>query len=208
MWKQSFYPIWWTGLIELIIPIEFNEFIQPVNLTTGCAIPHLGKQEVILSGRGLPELDESNIEFDSRLRHAFFVTASHSFCRNMVTPMKDPNSVICAMENIQGQRGFCGDSGMIFFFPDSIPKFIESKTLIYLEYVTSQLGGPLVSVADKSLLGLMSSGISSQSDIFLSQVFVNLPYYYEWIERQTGLKVPKCHGPQAKSVFVTRFWNI
>lgn len=29
------------------------------------------------------------------------------------------------------------------------------------------------------------------------QGFTNVPYYYRWIERITGLEMPMCDGPQA-----------
>lgn len=60
-------------------------------------------------------------------------------------------------------------------------------------------GGPLLSKSNGDLLGVTSfhhnNGRTPQAVKF--QVFTNVPYYYRWIETRTGLKLPKCTGPQA-----------
>lgn len=47
--------------------------------------------------------------------------------------------------------------------------------------------------SDGSLIGLTSFGVSDErtgkADF---QAFTHVPYYYEWIERRTGLEMPKC----------------
>lgn len=62
------------------------------------------------------------------------------------------------------------------------------------------LGGPLLSASDGSFIGVTSVGIYNDIlDIIDYQVFTNVPYYYEWIAQETGLKLPICDGPQAES---------
>lgn len=55
------------------------------------------------------------------------------------------------------------------------------------------LGGPLVGQTDGKLIGVMSSAVTIENDEHtVLQIFINVPYYYGWIENVTGLKMPKC----------------
>lgn len=59
------------------------------------------------------------------------------------------------------------------------------------------IGGPLIS-EDGSVLGVTSLYINFEDSIQVrSAVFTNVPYYYDWIEKVTGLKLPEHHGRQA-----------
>lgn len=53
----------------------------------------------------------------------------------------------------------------------------------------------MLSKSDGSLVGVVSNMI--YSDSLRTQEFTNLPYYYQWIEQRTGLRLPKCDGRQA-----------
>lgn len=57
------------------------------------------------------------------------------------------------------------------------------------------IGGPLLWKGH--LIGVTS--MSNTDDEFILQVFTYLPFYYDWIERRTGLSMPKCRGTQAFS---------
>lgn len=46
--------------------------------------------------------------------------------------------------------------------------------------------------SDGRQIGVQSSIIKFKYDEQIIQVFTNVPYYYDWIERTTGLKMPKC----------------
>lgn len=61
-------------------------------------------------------------------------------------------------------------------------------------------GGPLLTKDDGHLIGIVSFGMFERGVIH-TNVYAYVPYYYEWIESVTGLKVPKCDGPQAQSIF-------
>ena len=60
-------------------------------------------------------------------------------------------------------------------------------------------GGPVLLSHDNSVVGLVSCAAESVLGKILSQMFTNVPYYYQWIEHVTGLDIPKCHGRQAPS---------
>lgn len=62
-------------------------------------------------------------------------------------------------------------------------------------------GGPLLWDESRELIGVTSTGIpflpQTRDHVTEIQIFTRVPYYYAWIERQTGLELPKCNGPQA-----------
>lgn len=62
-------------------------------------------------------------------------------------------------------------------------------------------GGPVITKDGGHLVGIVSFGISSFAAGMTENVYTYFPYYYEWIESVTGVKLPKCDGPQAQSVF-------
>lgn len=75
--------------------------------------------------------------------------------------------------------------------------FFKNKFL-FLGPLHLFIGGPLL--AKGELLGVTSfhKGIVPS---LLFEVFARVSYYYKWIERRTGLKMPECNGPQAPSAF-------
>lgn len=97
-------------------PITFNEFIQPVNLTNICEIPHLGGQAVIAAGMGMDDFTTSKNRDQFRLRQASFVTMSSELDKCTALPddnQVDANTVICAKPNEHQQSIYYGDSGNI-----------------------------------------------------------------------------------------------
>lgn len=74
----------------------------------------------------------------------------------------------------------------------------------YQILIYSFKGGPLVWESDGKLIGVMSSYVKytkneHKSTNLILQIFMNIPYYYAWIEHITGLELTKCNGPQASS---------
>lgn len=58
----------------------------------------------------------------------------------------------------------------------------------------------MVSKNSGSLMALTSShrhSYKTQTSTDL-HIFTYIPYYYEWIESVTGLKLPQCTGPQVE----------
>lgn len=46
---------------------------------------------------------------------------------------------------------------------------------------------------DGLFVGVISAGVNRpRSAILWFQIFTYVPYYFDWIERETGLNLPKC----------------
>lgn len=67
-------------------------------------------------------------------------------------------------------------------------------------------GGPLLSELDKSFIGVTSTIVRYpfSRDIWF-QRFTFVPYYYEWIEGETGLNLPKCNKEDSLELFYEKF---
>lgn len=57
----------------------------------------------------------------------------------------------------------------------------------------------MISKATGQLIGVSSFSSRSRTAVFID-IYTYVPYYHAWIERKTGLKVPKINGPQAGSI--------
>lgn len=79
------------------------------------------------------------------------------------------------------------------------------KFKVELKFVAYVQGGPLLWETNGKLIGVTSFAIHLTPTLIDTQVFTNVPYYYEWITRRSGLKLPNCVGPQADS-FAESIW--
>lgn len=106
--RFSFYN---TALLELSKPITFNQYIQPIQLTTVCDTPHMGGVPVVAAGTGRTELDKPPSDY--LIRHAQLTTISSELCATRKLYEKNPLTVICVYETpVGGQAAFKGDSGI------------------------------------------------------------------------------------------------
>lgn len=104
-------------MIELPGPIESNERVRPVKLTTNCVLPHKEGEHVIVIGRGATESNVTNFShiWDKRIRYAEFEIMSTGQCMTETEysyDLTDPMSIIC-FHSKEGRAAFRGDSGML-----------------------------------------------------------------------------------------------
>lgn len=182
--------------MELPTPISFNQYIQPISLTTVCDVPHLGGKSVIATGTGRTEMDKPPSDF--LIRQAHLTTIPSKKCADQKLYEDNPKRVICVYETSDGsQAAYKGDSGEIdktIFFGISIfyCRLIENLISVFK-------GGPLVWENDGKLIGVMSSYIKyDRNKQSILQIFMNIPYYFEWIERITGMEISTYMGPRAE----------
>lgn len=149
----------------------------------------MGGEPAITTGTGRIEMDKPTSDY--LLRQAQFTTVSSEECANLKLGEDNPDTVICAYEApAGGQAAFKGDSGRIF---DQVLTFLKEFEWYFQQSLFYSQGGPLLSKNDGKLIGVMSSYIKFDRDYqSILQIFMNIPYYYEWIERITGLEIPKC----------------
>lgn len=183
--------------------IKFNQFIHPAKLSSHCKIPHLGGQSVIAAGMGRVNADEWIPLTERRLRHAHLETIFGEDC-GFDEPTVD--TIICTRVNGNGQSTTKGDSGISLIQQCCHPihrylKCFHCEIVYQFEYNTIT-GGPLLLESDGSFIGVTSIGVEDEIlEVIDLHVFTNIQYYYGWIERETGLKLPICEGPQAESFY-------
>lgn len=163
-----------TALALLPGPIQPSPFVRPVKLPSDCG-ESLANEIALVAGRGVTSIDGSR---DRRLRYATLKTLPRHVCYKTTHPSIHPKSLICAVSIDDGQFAYSGDSG-----------------------------GPLMRQRDNTLIGIASfvrqaeskpiDGINTKS--VRSQAFQNVHFYFPWISRITGIRVPVCSRPRPVS---------
>lgn len=167
-----------TALARLPGPVPPSAFVRPALLPSDCG-DNLANEIALVAGRGVISTDGSR---DKRLRYATLKTLPRHVCYKTTNPISHPKSLICAVSIDDGKFAYNGDSG-----------------------------GPLIRQRDNALIGIASfvrkvdkAHIDGTDAKFVkSQAFQNVHFYFPWISRITGIKVPACPHPKP----VTSKWG-
>lgn len=85
-----------------------------------------------------------------------------------------------------------------------------------LDYLT-QLGGPLMSGDNRTLIGVASHVrynffAEYRKNPINKQIFMKIHYYFDWISEVTGLELPKCEAPTEPELstwsLITEYFSI
>lgn len=163
-----------TALALLPGATQPSPFVRPAKLPSDCG-DSLANEIALVAGRGVISTDGSR---DRRLRYATLKTLPRHVCYKTTHPSIHPKSLICAVSIDDGQFAYSGDSG-----------------------------GPLMRQRDNTLIGIASfvrqadskhiDGINTK--LVRSQAFQNVHFYFPWISRITGIRVPVCSRPKPVS---------
>lgn len=182
----------------------------------------MGEQQVIAAGMGRssPNYKLEGTRSETRLKQVNLLTLPSEYCvkvkyddvsdvRKNVTRSKEilehPYGIICVEPNYE--RVQCtahGDSGNLL-----LTRMCDCIGVIRKFYFS---GGPVVLKDSGALIAVISMRIYCyESPTFTSHhIYTYIPYYYKWIERKTGLELPKCNGPQMEDVdgdYMGETWN-
>lgn len=92
------------------MPITFNEYVQPVELSSVCDTPRMNKLSVTVAGTGRTQKEEPVSE--DVLRYAQFTTMASRSCVPFMKYHIHEDTVICGFGNaITNQAAHKGDSG-------------------------------------------------------------------------------------------------